>query len=158
MRTVEYSDSFVAHNSSVIDKVFYNSQTRELFVHLLNGTKVGYRAVPPSIFEQFKSFNTPGRSVGSFWNNFIKDRPYYPGISGDVALVGKNTAPVDQHVNVNAKVAGGAEFTVVVEVSGLLTFTGTARDGADALRKVNEALNETFSGKSKIKELTQKFD
>lgn len=159
MRTVEYTKSFVAKNSSVIDKVFYAGDTRELFVHLHNGTKVGYRAVPPSVYDQFEAYNVPGGSVGAYWNHWIKDKVYYPGISGDVTLVEKGSTR-NQFVNVNAPaaVAGDPEFTVTVEVSGLLTFTGTAKDGTDALRKVNEALNETFVGKSKIKELTQKFD
>ena len=147
MRTVEYTDSF-SPDSSVISEVFYDEDSKELFVHLHNGAKVGYRGVAPYTYRHFKG----AVSAGHFWNNSIKNNPLLIGISGDVALFKRNS---DQTVNVND--ASQSEFTVTVELSGTMTFTGTANSGNEALRKVQEALQSTFVGASKVKELKQTF-
>lgn len=149
-RTVYYDKSFTP-SSSVISKVYYDSANRELFVHLHNGARVGYKAVPPTVYDEFSRAS----SAGNYWNTWIKDKPYYPGTNGDVNLVDYN-ATSKSSVTVNTP-APDPEFTVRVEVSGTITFAGTAKNGAEALRKVQEALDATFVGTSKVKELTQKF-
>lgn len=139
-KQVKYTDHFVA-DSSVVDEVYYDDVNKELYVILHNGTRVGYSGVGSYIYRALKDSS----SVGAYWNRNVKN--YYHGISGDV-----------EFVDANAKDAvAEPEFTVVVTVDGTLTITGTATDGNEALRKVNQVLAETFKGTYKVKSLTQNF-
>ena len=147
-KQVNYTDTFDA-DSDVIDKVYYDEKYRELYVVLNSGTVIGYSSVPRYTFDHFRG----AISKGSFWNRSIKG--YFRGISGDVQFVAPKPA---EHVSAESlNVPSATEFTVVVEVSGTLKITGSARDATDALRKANEILAQTFEGTAKVKELRQSF-
>lgn len=87
-----YTNSFDTHGtSSVIDEVFYNSETEELYVQLARedwmGNKViaGYAGVPQDIYDAMELINNSrvnegntDASVGSYWNIFVK--PNFSGI------------------------------------------------------------------------------
>lgn len=77
--TVTYTHYYEPEASSVISQVWYNSQAREMFVQLHNGTLCGYRDVDPKVYEAFTSQEKLGASIGSYWNRFIK--PALEGIS-----------------------------------------------------------------------------
>lgn len=145
-KQVEYTDHFTPA-SSVIDEVFYDAKNYELYVILHNGAQPAYRGVSQAEFDGFKNAS----SAGSYWNRYIKDG--YTGISGDVEFVDPQPVPA----------ASEPEFVIVVEVNGTLTITGNAKDGNEALRRVNQVLEETFKGietfrgTAKVKTLTQNF-
>lgn len=72
-----YTDYYEAYNSSVIDQVWYDAQTKNMYVGLLNGTLCGYSDVAPEIFKAFTAQEDAGQSIGKYWNEFIK-----PGLTG----------------------------------------------------------------------------
>jgi hypothetical protein len=157
-KTVNYTHCFNAGNSTVVDKVYYDKRNYELYVLLLNGTLAGYAGVPLDYYQRFAQAD----STGHYWNTIIK--PRFRGINADVDLVdARPSVPAPTPVwgahgvaNIKNPVQQ-TEFTVKVEVSGVLTITGAAANGEEALRKVNELLSEQFEGQSKVRELTQKF-
>lgn len=158
-KKVNYTHSFDGGNSTVVDKVFYDKQNYELYVRLLNGTLAGYAGVPLDYFQRFSQ----AQSLGHYWNTVIK--PRFRGVNADVDLVDarpsvSSPTPVwGAHGVANTtNPVKQTEFTVKVEVSGVLTITGAAANGDEALRKVNELLSEQFEGQSKVRELTQKFE
>lgn len=76
--------------SSVIDEVFYNSETKQLLVELARRSwdgsivRAGYEDVPADVFTAMEALNTnrvenddESASVGSYWNAWVK--PFFKG-------------------------------------------------------------------------------
>lgn len=60
-------------NSSQIDKVSYNADTKYLFVTFTNGKRYSYKDVPENVFKELVS----AESVGSYFIKNIKTKYQY---------------------------------------------------------------------------------
>lgn len=120
-RDFVYTDHFAARNSSVIDDVYYNSDSQRLVVRLLSGSAAGYERVPADVFNGFKNENDSwSGSVGSYWNSWIK--PNFTGFS---------TGEIENYVS--AEAAAEEEDVTFVGVSSDLSpwYVGYTVDGGE---------------------------
>lgn len=71
--TTEYNEKvYTGNDSSVIESIYYNRETWELFVVFHNGSARRYESVPAAVFTAFKGAS----SVGAYYNANIKNRYY----------------------------------------------------------------------------------
>ena len=131
MRTVYYDNSFEP-DSSVIAGVYFDSLNSELFIELTSGNTCGYKGVGYPLFEDFSM----AESAGVYWNSYIKNNPWFTGISGDVDL---RDASLQQTNQTNpAEPVSGTKYVITYTPIGsqVMTVNG-AKDIDDALRIAN---------------------
>lgn len=181
-----YTHSFDTEGtSSVIDEVFYNEDTQELYVQLFRSNwaggnvVAGYAGVPKDIYDAMELINSSrvnddnnDASVGAYWNIFVK--PNFTGLSTD----GLELEPVDDDEAVDAFPNTSGFFTskaapvevedvkgteeVSVEPAELfdwtLTFDSDVTEGDFALRAASlEDAIERFEKIAEIAGLTGAF-
>jgi hypothetical protein len=154
-KTFKFTDYFDSPESDVIESVYYNSGTYELFVVTNRDDAYGYDSVPNYLFNHFKN----AASKGHFWNTAVKGRYKNVSRGEDVDFVNANYVAPAKPVYANAFAApvADAEYVVTFEVSGTLTVTGTADNIDDAVAKATKIVNEQLAGNFKVKEVTKKF-
>lgn len=73
MTNIAYTRQVAIGNSSLVDEVYYNENTRDLYVDL-DGPVYKYRGVPVEVVDKFEA----AASAGAFYNTEIK-RVFGPG-------------------------------------------------------------------------------
>jgi len=136
-----YDRSFsTAGTSSVIDSVYYNSETQELYVQLLRedwrGSPIiaGYEGVQPSVYENFEFENKHG-SVGAYWNRFVK--PYFKGLDS----AGVELEPTVDAEAVNFNGVSATNVDVVDNTTSEVVITDDSAATFDAIMNVDEDEN-----------------
>ena len=129
-----YDQSFKADSTS-IDEVFYNGNTKELVVKFLNGNLAGYWGVQVGIFNQFRSAS----STGQFYNTNV--RGWFKGFKVDGV-----SAKAKPEWRAPEPAVQKPKFKVTAEVTGSVTLDVHADDIADALAKAEEQINKAFGG------------
>lgn len=145
-RTVEYTHHFQpAKYSEVVKEVFYNANSKELYVVLHSGTIAGYHGVWE---DEYNGFCTSA-SAGQYWNWYIKGK--YNTLSGDVNFVPYEETSSDAVMKNPEKT-----FNVTVAVNGELRFTVYNSDIVSATKNVHELIEKSFvSGAFYVKEVKE---
>lgn len=151
--TVYYTHSKVV-DSTAISTVYWNAKSEEMYVEFLNGTIAGYAGV--TLGQYFKLCNAT--SVGRHYTNNVRN--VYRGISGDVNLVPAPALPKLEPISKEERSAETSDkkYTVVVSVTGSLTFTVLGGSISDAEAYVVKLLDKSFSDGSYVVKSVTKND